>query len=265
MPCLMEAPKLAPQGDQQLVQRLALRVVSELTRNSCPPNAAPNAEFRALLVQLAYRGDADTAAQVFDYMKRRRMCAEAVVDIYLPAAVHQIGTAWHDGELNILDATLAISRLQVLLRDISSNWSSDKTGRHNSGRVLLLLPPGEQHSMGAMVAASQIRRAGVSVKVGLLPDIKAISTLMEASRFQSVFISASNQSVIAECSQMIATIRASAHPAVPIVLGGGLAVANHTQAAHELLRKQTRADHVTADVKTALQICGLVNAAVAAG
>ena len=68
MPCLMEAPKLAPQGDQQLVQRLALRVVSELTRNSCPPNAAPNAEFRALLVQLAYRGDADTAAQVFDHM-----------------------------------------------------------------------------------------------------------------------------------------------------------------------------------------------------
>ena len=248
MPCLMEAPKLAQQGDQQLVQRLALRVVSELTRNNCTLNTAPNAEFRTLLVQLAYRGDADTATQVFDYMKRRRMCAEAVVDIYLPAAVHEIGT-----------------RLQLLLRDISSNWSSDKTSRQNNDRVLLLLPPGEQHSMGAMVAASQIRRAGVSVKVGLLPDIKAIAPLLETSRFQSVFISASNKSVITECSQMIATIRSSAHPAVPIVLGGGLAVANHTQAAHEALRKQTRADHVTADVKTALQICGLANAAVAAG
>lgn len=251
----------APNG---MLTQFALRVVSELRRNSSAEAGDTLDEVLGLLLTHATCGDAEPLGRLFTEMKRRGIAAEDIIDSYFPAAISKIGNDWHEGDLDILQATLRMSRLQALLRELGRAWVSDSVGHPFGPRVLLVLPQGEQHTLGAMVAANQMRRIGVSVRVCLVPKPSLLAEQLRNQRFDAVFISAANRSCLASCGELVKTIRGMPEGDLPIVLGGGILKEFRENVGLRKLADDIGVDMATSDVTKALAICGLNNKAQAA-
>lgn len=251
-------------SDDLPVKRFALRVVSELVRVNGIRTGAPNASLLQLVTQFARTGETSILGELHSEMARRHVLAEDMMDIYLPHAVTRIGADWHDDQIDILQASLGFARLQNLLRELGRAWSSDRMGRISNGRVLLLLPREEQHTLGAMFAANQLRRLGVSVKVMLVPDTRLLTELLLVHRFNGIFISVSNESAIKTSGDLVRDLRARDPHKTPIVVGGGLVSGSIDGSASARIASMTGADIVTNDIPCALHSCGLQQCSAAA-
>lgn len=251
-------------ADNAPVQRFALRVVTELARTSGARAEAPKLELASVLMRYARTGDTALLTALHGEMLRRRVAAEEIMDIYLPHAVREIGEDWHDDKIDILQASMAFARLQNILRELSKAWVSDRVGRARDGRILLMLPRGEQHSLGAMFAAHQLRRNGVSVKVMLTVSPELMTETLERNRFHGIFISASNESSLKPCADLIRALRACDSGKTPIVLGGGLVSGAIRDTDTCRIAAATGADIVTNDISCALHACGIQQISAAA-
>ncbi len=257
--------------DDWPVRRFALRVVSELARASVARAGvsqteragAPQTETTSVLKRYARTGDASLLSELHAEMTRNQVSAEDVMDIHLPHVVQIIGTAWHDDQIDILQASLAFARLQTVLRELGKAWVSDSVGRATDGRMLLVLPEGEQHTLGAMFAANQLRRRGVSVKVMLSASRAAMHQSIACNRYHGILVSVSNESALQTCGQLVSDLRATASSHTPIVLGGGLVSATISDNGLSRISEATGADVVTNDISCALHACGIqrINAA----
>lgn len=250
--------------DDQPVRRFALRVVSELVRVNGIRTGAPNQVLLGLVMRFASTGQASVLGEMNAEMARKHVLAEDMMDIYLPLAVQKIGADWHDDQIDILQASLGFARLQTLLRELGRAWSSDAMGRISSGRILLLLPRDEQHTLGAMFAANQLRRLGVSVKVMLVPDTRLLTELLLAHRFNGIFISVSNESAIRASGDLVGDLRARDPHKTPIVIGGGLVSGAIDGRDLSRIVSMTGADIVTNDIPYALHSCGVQQCSAAA-
>ena len=249
-----------------VVRRFASRVVSELARSAGSAIGRPNPAFLQMLIAVGRHGDPVLLARMHDQMRRQRISAEQVADIYLPAAITEIGEAWHDDRITILDATIALSRLQVLLRELGLAWQSERVRGEASGCVLLVQPEGEQHSLGAMLAANQLRRLGVSVRVELMASPRSLDRLLAARRFDALFVSVSNLDALPVAAGLVAQVRGHGQDRLPVVLGGGvLAMRSEDDASPDAMIRAVKADLVTTRLREAVAFCGLQKPCAAAG
>ncbi|MCC5984508.1 MAG: hypothetical protein JJU42_09105 [Rhodobacteraceae bacterium] len=245
-----------PVGDA-MVREFAFRVVTELARSSGIQSGRAEESFVGLLIAAARSGDPAALEGLLAAMKRRRISAEQVIDIYFPCAISHIGTDWHNARIDVLQATLAMSRLQRLLRELGRAWVSDRAGGVSADCVLLLMPRGEQHVLGAMIAANQLRRSGVSVRVELAPGPGAITDLLRKRRFSAVFLSVSNESSVAGAAACVREVRKACETQLPIIIGGGLVSQALQDRRERRIAVETGADLATSDVHEALAFSGL--------
>ncbi|MCH8465435.1 MAG: cobalamin B12-binding domain-containing protein [Roseinatronobacter sp.] len=246
------------------LRSFAMRVVSELRRSVETAQRSFCPDLAGQIVAYARSGDQSRLSAIYSELQRRRVTADEVMDVYLPHAVTVIGHQWHEEEIDILHASMACARMQTVLREIGHAWVSDRSGRQGDGRVLLTLPVGEQHTLGAMLAANQLRRRGVSVKVMLLPEMAELRALIERNRFHAVFISVSNLSSLTPCAAMVRELRMVSGREMPIIIGGGL-VSNEIVGNDPCrIAEITGADLVTNDIDQALHSCGIQQISAAA-
>ncbi len=246
------------------LRSFAMRVVSELRRSAASAQRSFSSDLAEQIVAYARSGDQSRLSAIYSELQRRRITADEVMDIYLPHAVSVIGHQWHEEEIDILHASMACARMQNVLREIGHAWVSDRSGRQGNGRVLLTLPVGEQHTLGAMLAANQLRWRGVSVKVMLLPQISELREIMERNRFHAVFISVSNLSSLPPCAAMVRELRALSVPDMPIIIGGGLVSNEIVGNDPGRIAEMTGANLVTNDIDYALHFCGVQQISAAA-
>lgn len=257
--------KNARHGTDAPMRSFALRVVSELARGSNNRQAPrPLPHLATLLMQFARQGEAARLGEIFAEMKRQQLLAEDILDVYLPQTVRDLGNQWHDDQIDILQASMAFTRLQTLLRELSHAWASDRVSGATGGRVLLMMPSCEQHSLSAMFAANHLRRAGVSVKVLLAPTGRQIAEIMRRSRFHGVFISVSNLTSLEGCAAIVGDLRKCDGHSTPIVLGGGLVSGVIADIDTSRIADVSGADIVTNDIVAALHFCGIRQFCVAA-
>ena len=251
-------------ADNQPVRRFALRVVTELAKVSGARAEAPQLELASVLMCYARTGDVALLTALHTEMARRRVAAEEIMDIYLPHVVQAIGADWHDDQMDILQASMAFARLQNLLRELSKAWVSDRVGRSCDGRILLMLPRGEQHALGAMFAAHHLRRLGISVKVMLSVSQQLLAETLERNRFHGIFISASNETSLKPCADIVDSLRIIDRGNTPIVLGGGLVSGALGDMDLSRIAAVTGVNIVTNDISCALHACGIQQISAAA-
>lgn len=255
----------AGQGNENaIVAKFAYQVVSKLARRNGIEAGAPEEQLLSMMVSLARSGDPRLLDMLYAEMKRMRISAETVVDVYLPSAVNRLGNAWHDGELDILQATIAMSRMQALLRELGRAWVADQSHHAIHGRVLLAMPEQEQHTLGAILMAHQLRRLGVSVRVEFLISPPHLTAEIEKEDFDALFISVANLSSLGPCASLVKATRASARPGLPVVVGGALVAKGSGPMTAEEAMSRTGADLVTSDLGEALGRCGLLASSIAA-
>jgi len=243
-----EITRFAP-GEKGISQ-FAMQVVSILVGDGSHVGKPPRPELLDQLIRAAMTGDPEVLANLSVEFRRLRIPADVAVDTYVPAAVDKIGDAWHNDEIDILDATLATCRLQNLVREFGRAWSADSASANSNRAVLMVVPEGEQHTLGTMIATTQLRRLGVSVCVQLSPSRALLSDTLQNRRYDAVFISVANLHSLEAAENIVKTVKLRRRSQMPMIVGG--AIVAHDNVAHSTIG----ADLTTRNIREALEFIG---------
>ena len=224
---------------RSVVQRLALR---DVATDRVTDEAIVASIARALLVSYpvgmgALRQD----------LRRARISDTDLVDIYFPEVARFLGCAWADDQAAFTDVSIAVARMQAMLRDLGRAWTSNTTAEPCSATVLVVLPRGEQHSLGVMLMAGQLRRQGVSVRLEIGPSEEDLRRLAQERYFDCAMVSVACDDHVAGCRRAVDALRQGSDGRLWIAVGGSL-----VQTLIDL-RARTGADIVTSDPLQALQ------------
>lgn len=245
------------QGDLG-VERFAMQVVARIAGSTRIESGAPDRELLSLVVRYARTGHDELLDLIMARLTRARIPAEMMVDVYVPSAARRIGNCWHEGELDILQTSVAISRLQTMLRVIGRHWQADAFAGSQL-RVVVAVPEKEQHTLGAVVVTHQLRRLGTSVNLQLQPSTAKLLSVLQDGQYDAILLSVSNRSLLENCRKLVKTIKRGVGIGLPVIIGGPLLRQDIKD-----LTQYTGADMVTHSVDDALMAFGLLDHAEAA-
>ena len=185
-------------------------------------------------------------------LRRARVSFEVLADVYIPEVARRLGQDWEADRVSFAEVTIGTARLQAILRDIGANWQAD--GRIGQGRasILLVVPTGEQHSLGALVAAGWLRRKGISVclRMGLQPA--EAGDLLAARRFDAAMISVACHERLELCTKLVKTLKDASQNTLRVAVGGAIVGQGGE------LATIPEADIVTNDLSEAVEVLGLL-------
>jgi MerR family transcriptional regulator, light-induced transcriptional regulator len=182
---------------------------------------------------------------------RQKIPAATVADLYIPALARRLGEDWLDDRVSFMEVTLASSRMQAMLRAMGSAWTADLAGPGQSAALLLVVPPNEQHALGAMVLLGQLRRMGVSVRLSVAPDRAELRTLLAQGRYQGVLVSSATPSRLADVREVVEEVRRTGPDGLVVAVGG------HVLHSGVDVKAATGADLATSDPGLVLEACGI--------
>lgn len=203
------------------------------------------------LVAAALSGSERAFDVLLGHFRKSRISYAMLADVYIPEAARAMGESWLDDSLSWLDVSIGTARLQSLLREIGAAWAADQADVENHGVVLLLVPQGEQHTLGPMVAMGQLRRLGVSVCLRFAPSHRELTGLLEEKHFDGILISLATEERVQAATVLLRFLRSIGKKLPPIVVGGPI-VKEKPQ-----LMPCIGADFSCIDILTAMEAIGL--------
>jgi MerR family transcriptional regulator, light-induced transcriptional regulator len=202
---------------------LALRKapVASSEESAQQQNHSPVERFAALA--LASNDDAPFA-YIEDLLGQGVSAESIFLDLLAPTARH-FGSLWESDATDFASVTLAMSRLQRIMRRLGERFF-DKAGQGSGEAVLLTIVPGEQHSFGLSMVAEFFRRAGWNLCTGPFSSHQELTSLVHNHWFDIVGFSVSSDRRLDELQKGIHNIRrASRNRNVGIILGGPAVIA----------------------------------------
>lgn len=196
--------------------------------NSGPAGGpAPSASQVAVFVQLII-GDSEPDIQMaVDSRRRAGMSIESLyLDLFAPAA-RQLGEMWSDDLCDFSTVTVALGRLQRLLRELSPSFGTEVEYPANGRRAMFAQPADEQHSFGLSMVAEFFRREGWDVfgVVGGSPEEATVRVRKEWA--DVVGFSIGSERRLDWLRARIAEVRtASRNPDVVVMVGGPIFTLN---------------------------------------
>jgi methanogenic corrinoid protein MtbC1 len=177
------------------------------------------------LTALAFGNNDDAPfAYVEDLMAQGSTVESVFLELLAPAARH-LGTLWESDATDFVHVTLAVSRLQRIMRRLGENFA-DETGQGGGESVLLTIIPGEQHSFGLSMVAEFFRRAGWNLCTGPFASHQELTALVHNHWFDIVGFSVSSDRRLDELKKDIRDIRRdSRNRNVGVILGGPMVIA----------------------------------------
>jgi methanogenic corrinoid protein MtbC1 len=187
------------------------------TAKSVPQSAEQVAAFVKLII-----GDREADTHAAIAAKRRAgMSVEALyLDLFSPCA-RVLGDMWLDDECDFSTVTVALGRLQRLLRELSPTFGTEVEYPTNGRRALFAQPPEEQHSFGLSMVAEFFRREGWDV-VGVVGGASDDPALCVSKEWADVVgFSIGSEARLDWLRKRIQAVRqASRNPDVVIMVGG---------------------------------------------
>lgn len=222
-----------------VVQTLRTQIIPKivLALRSLPSRAVevpPREETSAIAAFAALAlGDDDSAAYAYvEQQIAEGISVEAILlDLLAPAARH-LGTLWESDATDFASVTIAVSRLQRIMRRIGDacfeegQLSAMGASANGGESVLLTTIPGEQHSFGLSMVAEFFRRAGWNLCTGPFASHQELTSLVHTHWFDIVGFSVSSDRRLDELKKDISNIRRdSRNRHVGIMLGGPMMIA----------------------------------------
>jgi len=172
---------------------------------------------------------------------------------YIPDVARMLGEMWVQDRASFVDVTLGASRLQALFREYDEDgferWMDRSIPLGQS--VLMIVPEFEQHSLGAFVAADQMRRHGLWVHMGIGLTREELTRLVSNGRFSMLGLSVATRKSLEQVTDLIDDVRVNNPDCAPIVIGGR--VVEDAQ----MIERRTGADHAVKSIREAIERCGL--------
>jgi methanogenic corrinoid protein MtbC1 len=216
----------------RLVQTLETDIIPRLVKAHRPqpdaveaPVAMPWPEIGAFAC-LCFAGDEGPLHTTVLALRQGGVPVERLYLELLAPAARELGRLWEDDRCDFTDVTVGVGRLQQLLRELSPAFGAEVEHPADGRRILLLPAPGEQHTLGASMAAEFFRRAGWDVVGGVggsgLDPVQAV----QAEWFDILGLSAGNLARVDWLRDCIAQARRlSRNRGLGVLVGGPLFVA----------------------------------------
>ncbi|MCZ8181810.1 MAG: cobalamin B12-binding domain-containing protein [Beijerinckiaceae bacterium] len=229
-PAMPDMAPLARTIESEIIPRLMLLHREAMPRRqpseglSAKMLAIPNIEAPAIaerFLRILIDQPVDAAIDFIDDLLISDVPFERLVLELLEPAARKLGRLWEEDVLSFVEVTIAMSRLQQLIRVYGPALAPEFDPGIESRRIFISAAPGETHTFGASIAEAFFIRAGwdVMAEVGL-----SRMELLERVRtewFDVVGLTASCDASVNQLSGLVRRIReASLNPGVKILLGG---------------------------------------------
>lgn len=180
-------------------------------------------------VALVLSEDESRIAFSLAQMRERGMTVESMyLDLFAPTARH-LGVLWEDDRCDFTTVTVALGRLQRLLRELSPVFGHEVAHPANGRRALFAQPPGEQHSFGLSMVAEFFRREGWDVIGGIGGAVSDAAATVRAEWVDVIGFSVGSEARLEWLRLSIAAARAGSRNADMCVLVGGPIFTLHPQ------------------------------------
>lgn len=203
------------------------RLVLAHRNGSLPPLAfgsrpmLPDAGAVAEFAQLAIEHDATFLTTHVQHLRARGLAIESLYLNLLAPTARRLGEMWDDDLCDFATVTMALWRLQQVVRNLSSSFVSEAEATGASQRAIFASMPGEQHTFGLFLVAEFFRRAGWDVLDGPMRSRDELVDAIREEPFSVAGLSLARESRIDELTDLIAAIKsASRNRSIKIMVGG---------------------------------------------
>ncbi len=229
---------------------LASRALAVLAARCPRSGETAEPSLLALLETAAFEQDRAKRLKVLDELQGLGVSDESIVDLYIPALARRLGEDWCDDKRSFAEVSIAVARLQSMLHDIAVDWAQERPGAADAPEVLIVVRDQEYHTLGALIAATQFRRAGAETRIAL--GVTDGEILAEAlySKVDLVAISASSGENLDSVARLVEKLKQRED--APVVAVGGSALMSCDD-----LAARVGADIATCDPQEALRLCEL--------
>lgn len=166
--------------------------------------------------------DAQALHAVLADLRKARIRDEAIVTQYIPEVARRLGEGWNNDSLSFLEVTLGAARLAEMVRELGSAFEPGSEVEDADVSVLLIVPPGEQHTLGSGVLACQLRLQGVSVCLRLAPSLADLAALLSTRQFDGAMISVGSHERVEHCAVLVKTLHTLTKGQLPVAVGGSV-------------------------------------------
>jgi len=206
------------------------KIVLALRRSPVPKIAEATEQLPTAIEQFAAmtlgNDDGAPSAYVDELLATGSSVESIFLDLLAPAA-RQLGTLWESDAADFANVTLAVGRLQLIMRRLSDRLTDETNAFHAGESVLLTIIPGEQHSFGLSMVAEFFRRAGWNLCTGPFSSHQELTSLVQNHWFDIVGFSVSSDRRLDELKKDIRDIRRdSRNRHIGIIIGGPMVVAH---------------------------------------
>ncbi len=151
-------------------------------------------------------------------------------DIYLQGVVpaaQLLGDWWLADRMDFVAVSIASTRLQQTLYDLSPTFLRQARDASNGLSALLFCCQGSQHTMGVFMLGEFFRKSGWRVCGVPLPGADSALRSVQSDWFDVLGLSVSTTRCLETVGSLIRNLRAaSANPALKIMVGGPMAATN---------------------------------------
>lgn len=186
--------------------------------------AVPNVESPAVaerFLRILIDQPVDAAIDFVDELLINDVPFERLVLDLLEPAARKLGRLWEEDLLSFVEVTIAMSRLQQIIRVYGPTLAPEFHPDLDPHRIFISAVPGETHTFGASIAEAFFIRAGwdVLAEVGL--SRMELLERMRTEWFDVVGLTASCDASVSQLTGLVRRIReASLNPGVKVLLGG---------------------------------------------
>ena len=213
------------------------------------------------MVPLAINEPAHVLLEHVEAIMRRGVAVEEVfVDLLAPVA-RLVGEEWEEDRLDFVQVSMALWRLQEVLRHISANTSRAAGGETRS--ALFAPMPGDQHSFGTAMVHECFTLAGWDAELLVEASMQRIIETVAQQRYDLLGLTLSCECHNDRLASLIRAVRSvSKNPHICIMLGGRVPTEQPQMVA--LSGADGTATSAPAAVKAAERLVGMLRLAATA-
>lgn len=201
-----------------LAHKSAASVSADGVRSGLLPTSDHVVEFASLVLS----HDATSACGYVDAMVDQGYRIDTLYLDLIAATARHLGVLWEQDLCDFVEVTMALGRLQHVIREFSPVFRDVERPTHAASRRVLLAPaPGEQHSLGLMMVKEFFIRSGWDAHGGPGMPHQDVCNLVAADWYDSVGISVGIDGHAEGLAAWLKAVRASSkNPDLVILVGG---------------------------------------------
>ena len=228
------------------VEELARRVIEELGKRSPAETRDRVIETTIWIANVTTTVGSYSQSDVMSALLKRGISRDLIIDCCLPDAARLLGDGWMKNLRSFGQVSLGAVRIQGLLQELSHSWENQHN-EEQAGGLFLIVCQGEDHTLGPLVLADQLRRKGYSINILIGAEEEEIIKTSSNSDFDGIMFSCSGIRAFDEIIMLVSKLKSESENLPPLVIGGKI-----IDVLEEKIHDMVDVDLITKDLEVAI-------------